>query len=233
MSPTALDLWEAGAGATPAGRALLLLEAAGHGGAATWSVGARDRALLTQCCPERLAALAQCPGCGELLDVDVDVDARAFPELAATPASVTVERDGHRVHARAPSAGDLAALPADGPVGRLAAGLLRACVRAAEHDGRPVAADALPDEVLRAVEEALAAAEPGGELSLGMTCAACGVAWDEVLDPVRFAWARVEDGARALAADVHALACAYGWGESEILALSPPRRRLYLSAVWQ
>jgi hypothetical protein len=37
--------------------------------------------------------------------------------------------------------------------------------------------------------------------------------------------------ARSLLAEVHSLARAYGWTESEILALSPQRRSTYLEMV--
>jgi hypothetical protein len=228
VSAAALDLWEAGAAASPAARALLLLRAAGHD-AAGWPVAARDRALLTAYCPAPLQAVVQCPGCTDLLDVDIDT--RALAASWHPSGSVTVQQGGHVVRARSPSAGELAALSTTTPPDTLVSTLLRGCVRSAELDGRPVDADTLPDEVLEAVDQALAATDVGGELSLRLACAACGTVWDEDLDPVRFAWARVEDNARAVATDVHTLASAYGWSESEILALSPVRRRLYLTAV--
>jgi hypothetical protein len=229
VSAGVLDLWEAGASASPAARALLLLRAAGHD-AAGWPVAARDRALLTAYCPAPLQAVVQCPSCAELLDVAIDT--QALPDPPQSPAWVTVQHGSHVVRARSPSAGDLAALPADAPPDGLVSRLIRSCVRSAEHDGGAVDAETLPDEVLEAVDDALAAASEDGELALRLACASCGTLWDEDLDPVRFAWAWVEERAQAVAADVHTLASAYGWSESEILELSPVRRRLYLSAVW-
>ena len=44
-------------------------------------------------------------------------------------------------------------------------------------------------------------------------------------------WAELEAVARRLAMEVHTLASAYGWSESEILSLSDARRRLYLEMV--
>ena len=52
-----------------------------------------------------------------------------------------------------------------------------------------------------------------------------------MLDPVAFLWAELDGWARRLAGEVHLLAAVYGWGEAEILAMSPPRRRLYLDGV--
>ena len=86
-------------------------------------------------------------------------------------------------------------------------------------------------EVCDAAEERLAAADPGAELELALACPSCDHRWTQDLDPVAFLWAEIDGWARRLAGEVHVLAAAYGWGEAEILALSPLRRRLYLEAV--
>jgi hypothetical protein len=50
-------------------------------------------------------------------------------------------------------------------------------------------------------------------------------------DIVTFLWREIENLAGHLLRDVHTLASAYGWRESDILALSAARRDFYLAAL--
>lgn len=229
-SATVLDLWEAGLTMTPASRAALLLQATGETELSSWPVGRRDQALLENYCSggRTLDAVAECPECGTALDVAFDPGALGG---AADADTVTIEINGYLVRARPPTTGDLQALPAGTHVETLRMTLLERCVLTATHQRAPVTARELPGDVVAAVETALDNADPAADIRMALTCADCGASWSESLDPVLFAWSAVEASARRLATDVHALAHTYGWSEHEILALSPFRRHLYLSAV--
>ncbi len=226
---TVLDLWEAGLPRTPAGRAVLLLEAAGQEDAAGWPVGRGHLALLATWgeTGRGLEALADCPGCGAVLDVAVDP--RALP--AGTGGPITVLDGDFTVTARPPTMRDLEALSPTDDVESLRRQVLARCVQTATAAASPLTADALPAHVVDRVEAALDEADPAADLHLALSCPECGTTWSESLDPMALAWSAVERTARALATDVHTLAHAYGWSEAEILALSPFRRNLYLSAV--
>jgi hypothetical protein len=77
----------------------------------------------------------------------------------------------------------------------------------------------------------MAEADPGAWIELALGCPGCGEEWSAPFDIVSFLWAEVEARARELLEEVHALASAYGWGEGEVLALSPERREAYLELV--
>jgi hypothetical protein len=226
-----LTLWERCLPQPPGARAVLLLaHVDADADPASLPVGRRDAALLalhTAAFGGRLAAVADCPDCGEWLDLQVDAAelARVSGTAADPPVELTVRHGGYTLRLRLPTAGDLAAGPADG------AALLARCVLAADRDGVAVDPLELPAEVRRAAGERLAIADPGADLELALACPSCGHRWGEALDPVAFVWAEVDAWARRLAGEVHLLAAAYGWGEAEILALTPWRRRLYLEAV--
>lgn len=245
-----LDAWEAGAGMTPAARALVLLrEVGGHPAPEATGVGRRDAALLdlhTSLFGNQLAATTDCPRCGEPLDVPVDAGvingsinssinraiADGVPGGSAREQvtdEIVIEVGDHVVHARLPTAGELAALPAGEPTDRLAARLLERCVTAASCAGVAVEPAQLPADLRAPVEDRLQ--EVGGEVELVLTCPSCGHRWTGILDPAAFLWVEIDVRARQLADDVHVLASAYGWSEAEILALSRRRRALYLEAV--
>ena len=87
------------------------------------------------------------------------------------------------------------------------------------------------DDLLEAVEESLASADPLAETRLALSCPSCQREWEDALDVGRFLWAEVESRARRVLWEVHTLASAYGWSESESLALSDARRAMYLEIV--
>ena len=229
-SATVLDLWEAGLSMTPASRAVLLLEATGETDLGTWPIGRRDEELLKRYCTGAWTreAVADCPECGTTLEV-------VFDPLELTrgrvEGPVRLEVGDYRVTARPPTVDDLAALTAGADLEASRRVLLARCVLEAERHGEDVEVGDLPDDVVMRIEDALDEADPAADIRFPLTCEHCGTAWSESLDPVVFAWSTIETAARHLATDVHTLAHAYGWGEHEILGLSPFRRHLYLSAV--
>ncbi len=111
--------------------------------------------------------------------------------------------------------------------------LLERCVVSAHREpgGPSLAAHQLPESMQAAVVEALEAADPMGDLEVAVTCPGCSHAWDAALDVPGFLWQEVDRWARRTLLEVHALASAYAWPETEILRLSPTRRRLYLELV--
>ena len=82
---------------------------------------------------------------------------------------------------------------------------------------------------LRAVEDALEAADPNADFALDLRCELCGHSGIAQLDIGELLWDEVDARARALLADVHVLAHAYGWTEREILSLGDERRAAYLA----
>ena len=68
-------------------------------------------------------------------------------------------------------------------------------------------------------------------MRFSLTCQGCGHEWAAVFDIVTFFWAELVAQAKRLLREVHQLARAYGWRESEILAMSSQRRHTYLELV--
>jgi hypothetical protein len=223
-----LELWERGAGLHPLDRGLAALRVAdplGGDSVADWPLGRRNQALLelhASWFGPRLQGWTACPQCGE--KVEFELDARQLAATAeAEPAhdAVIVAEYAFRL----PTSRDLALAAVASDVESAPVALLRRC---------RVSGPENPDwteELLEAVGESLASADPLAETRLALNCPACRREWDDALDIGRFVWAEVETRARRILWEVHALALAYGWSESETLAVGATRRAIYLEMV--
>jgi hypothetical protein len=160
-----------------------------------------------------------CPTCGTRLDLTLLSSELRQPATDELPA---VEVQGWRV--RAPCLRDLASVANEPDSGRAARRLLERC--ALQQDGDAIA---LPDAVLRDIEDALERLDPGADLELSLRCEACGREASAQLDAGILLWDEIDGRARALFAEVDVLARAYGWTEGEILALRVTRRAAYVA----
>jgi hypothetical protein len=136
------------------------------------------------------------------------------------------EIDVHGMLMRAPCLRDLAAVANEPDTDHATRQLLARCVLQGGAD-----AIALPDEMLREVEDALEALDPNADLALDVHCEACGHCGTAQLDAGELLWDEIDARARALLCEVHVLARAYGWTEGEILGLGATRRATYLAMV--
>lgn len=243
--PTArgmLDAWERGLAESPVRRGLALLSAACPetplDALARESVGRRDARLLALrewAFGPRLVSVADCPQCGERLETSFDVDEIRVQDPPAAEGPLAVSAAGYELTFRLPDSRDLAALTESSPPADLEGArrrLFERCLLGCRGpDGEEVAAGSLPAEALRAVTERMAGADPQAEVDLSLRCPACGHSWLAPFDIASFLWAEADAWARRLLVEIHALACAYGWREAEILALSPWRRRAYLELI--
>ncbi len=236
-APGLLTVWERGLEQGVIDRALTLLAAAcpefSPEALAGLSIGRRNAGLLQlrewAFGPE-LAGLVVCPHCGERLEMNLNAAAmRSATEPApAIPVSLAVH--GVELLFRPPNSDDLQAV-AGLERDEMRSQLFERCLLQARSGGETVSASQLPAEVVDATIEGMAQADPQADVQVDICCAACAHQWCEVFDIVSFLWTEVDAWARRVLSEVHTLALAYGWRESDILALSPARRQLYLEMV--
>lgn len=233
-----LDAWERGLGQPPYERALTLLSAAQApllvgGSLWDWSIGWRDAALLDlreQLFGLRLACITSCPVCSASLEMNfATADISSPPPPGDAVAFRFAAADGeYEVELRPLSTSDLHAV-ADAPSRER---LLRRCVTAVRHDGRTLGpAEGLPPGLAEEIARRAEAADPKASVELQLACPDCGHLWVAPFDIASFLWDEVGAWAERTLREIHLLASAYGWGEGEILALSPERRRRYLGLV--
>lgn len=233
-----LDVWEQGDSLDATRRALLLLTAASpdetYDTLAQLPIGTRNARLLAlraRLFGETLVAVTNCPQCRERLEIELRTSDLGGEGPAPT-APLDVQVDGYALRVRVPNSWDLMAVEGETVLSVAREKLLKRCLVEMHSAQEMTAQQALPAFVVDAVSERMAQADPQADLELAFTCPNCGHAWQMPLDPVAFLWTEMDAWAHRILREVHALASAYRWSEGEILALSPPRRQLYLEMIY-
>ena len=226
-----LDVWEAGRQQHELDRALTLLAAAHpelrRDELADLTIGERDMQLL------RLRMVmfggsacgnSECPHCGERIEFSLDIRTLADAGEFAEPAR-EIEVSGISMRFRLPTSRDLAeAVTAPDHFSGVRL-LIERCVI------EPRLPKEVSDEVVEALSDAMAKADPQAEIIISLGCPNCGKHWELIFDIAHFFWNEIAAQGQRLVYEIDALARAYGWTEREILSLPPQRRRTYLEML--
>ena len=239
-----LEVWDQGQSLSPCGRATLLLAVTcpeyPRQRVDSLTVGERD-ALLARIRASTfgrdLASVVTCPACRELIEVSVDVRSifpdrtQAAPIEGTSREPLVIAAGDFVVQAAIPAVRDVEAIVTTATPAEWLRRLLRRCILRAEHRGKPYEVDNLPEHVCALIDARMAEADPQGAVHLSLHCPGCNHRWPLLFDMLAYFWSEIQMGARRLLREIHLLASAYGWRESEILALSAARRRTYLEMV--
>ncbi|MCV2420219.1 hypothetical protein [Paucibacter sp. DJ2R-2] len=237
-----LDLLDSSRSLPPPLRACALLDGvwqAEPGWAASLPLGQRDRQLLElqqALFGPQLELLAECPRCGERLELALQVPDLMMPIQPQTSAEeLTLELDGRTLRCRLPDSRDLWAAAQLAEEGQARALLMSRCLQAVDSRAEARAGDdalvALSDSALQTLSAALSAADPQAHTELALQCPACQHDWSEGFDIASYLLGALASWSERCLDQVHLLARAYGWSEAQVLALSPSRRARYLERV--
>lgn len=248
QAPSASELlavWERGRAQPMTTQALMLLATASpdqpREDLERLSIGRRDAQLLTLrevLFGSRLSGLTACPQCGRQLELGFEATELRVDAGQTPPEMLVVSNGGYLVQFRLPNSQDLAAITERGNADCDARGLTRVllsrCLVQVRRNGKRQKLDAaheLPPAVLDAIAAEMEKADPQANIELALNCSDCGHRWLSAFDIVSFLWNEVDNWARRLLSDVCLLASAFGWRESDILAMSAQRRQLYLQMI--
>ena len=226
-----LDVSERASGVARPWRELIVLAAACGtpvADLATLPIGQRDRLLLelrARTFGDRLDCEASCPACGAHLELALSAAELCEPAAPAPATDFDVLVDGERITVRLPDSTDIAASAQEPD--RAGAMLFDRCIAREQPDG----AQPLGPWAREALAARLAALDPMADLQLDLRCPACDHTWQASFDPAGFLLREIEAYAAGLLDDVHLLGRAYGWRETDILAMSPMRRHQYRERV--
>lgn len=231
-----LETWEGALGLPPAQRALSLLASAApdltHEALAALPLGRRDARLLRlrECLfGGQLQLVVPCPHCAQLIESRLGAADLGFDGEQAFAETHGMQSQDYTLSFRPPASTDLIALAGEMDAERARERLLERCVlEARDPSGVAIPARALPQPVLAELAAHMESVDPGAVVELSFDCPACHHSWQEVFDIAGFLWREIHAWAQRTLRDVHALACAYGWREADVLALSPTRRQIYL-----
>jgi hypothetical protein len=166
---------------------------------------------------DRLECVLACPGpeCGEELELELGVDDLLVPVYPDETVRAEYEDGGLRF--RLPDGGDLEA-GAEAARDGLEAGVQvvrERCVLAGEAD--------------ESLDARLAALDPQAEIELALACPECGRTFTAAFDAGDFLAREVGRDRDALLREIHLLGLHYHWPESELMAMTPRRRKRYLN----
>jgi hypothetical protein len=176
---------------------------------------------------EAMPCVLRCPdpGCGERMDLDLRVSDLLISPTASGQEHHEVVLDGRKIRFRLPTGGDqeeaaeLAGIDPDAAADLL----LRRCVGEPPDDLPPFVAERLPG--------LMAELDPQAELTLDLTCPACGHGFSTIFDAGSHLFQELRNQELRLYREVHLLAFHYHWSEREILELPGRKRRLYLDLL--
>lgn len=240
-----LDIWEEGQAHQPIQRGMMLLTAAcpetAPGVLEKLPVGERDAKLMTLrewTFGPQLSSVITCPRCGERLELNFNIaDIRTAPPSSSGDREETDERDevlrlcidDYEVSFRLPTTLDLRASAESEDVAQSRRLLLQRCLVTIHCNGEEVSTDKLPAEVIEAVVNEMAQADPHGDVHLSLCCPGCRHEWLAAFDIASYFWTEIDAWAHRILHEVHTLASSYGWHEVDILSMSPWRRQYYLT----
>lgn len=234
--PALLALWERGRRQRPRPRALTLLgvrlpHIAGAA-LADLPIGRRNAELLAlyrECCGRDLGCCVQCPACAERFEFDFDTDGIAAM-AAPTDEPLRAQLGDWDLEYRLPSSRDLAYVQSARSVADGARILFERCLRSARRCGG-AAQEPIPEAIIDALGERIAASDPLAEVLLDLQCPDCGHPWQADVDIAEFLWRELAARAQRLLMEIHTLATQYGWTEQVILAMGAERRQSYMEMV--
>jgi hypothetical protein len=231
---TLLEVWEQGVLSSPVYRALLLLAATcseTQGQLATLSVGERNRRLLVlrqKLFGATAEAVVECPQCSERLEFTLSL-AELTGEASNDTERFSFDLESYSMKFRLPNSLDLLVLPRE--VAQARDFLLERCLVEIEHGDEKIIAKDLPENVIAALSEAMANADPHAVMELQLSCPACHHTWTTLFDIVSFLWRELDHWAKGMLLAVHRLASTYSWREEDILNMSMQRRQAYLEML--
>jgi hypothetical protein len=181
-----------------------------------------------------------CPKCGERMDFQLQIErllARADTSLPPHYFEEAVEAGGERlrVRFRVPCGADLddALRPPERKAAEAVQSVIARCIEWVRSEGTLTAIpmDQWPADLSARVSERMADLDPQAETALQLTCPACQHCFMTSFDIGDYFYRELRAREHRRYREVHQLALAYHWSETDILSMSPRKRQLYLDLL--
>lgn len=236
-----LTAWERGLSQSSASRRLLMLLATVYPELAEEQllkapIGQRDGLALQLrevLFGSQLISVAICPFCTEQLELTLNVSDIQVASNSFLQKPLQLQLEGFKLEFRLPDSQDLMHIETINSIEEAHNILMRRCLLSVSHNDQACDMSQLPETVLQKIEAAMSEADPQADVQLDLHCPACQRNWLATFDIASFLWSEINTWAQRLLNEVHLLAKAYCWRETDILAMSSMRRRMYLERLTQ
>ena len=199
------------------------------------TIGQRDAYLLQlreQLFGSSISGVSDCIGCGEALEIHLDLRAlKLQPVESTTPKVIDISKDEFEVSIRLPNCLDMLEISRCKDAEMAKIELLGRIMLSSTLHGAPASVSELPGDIVELIDSALNSADSQANIQLNLGCVACGKVNQVLFDIGSLLCKEIDAWAVRLLRDVHELALSYGWNEAEILNMKPWRRRCYLEMV--
>jgi len=187
---------------------------------------------------DRLDCLVNCShdGCEEKMGLELAVSSLLLSpyQKARETHETTISDNGKIYHVkfRLPTGRDQekAARVAQSDPQTATEQLLQSCVLHVSTDG-DLPIEGVPSSVKEQLPHIIAELDPQAEISINITCTACGNVFRTILDAGTYFFRELESHLRQLYNEVHLLAYHYHWSETEIMSMSTVRRHRYCNLL--
>jgi hypothetical protein len=237
-----LDIWEGGqAKRYPVDRAIGMLSAA-HPEMecevlAELDIARRDALILDlreEIFGDTMQGFYECPECSmglEILLNTAEIRALRGPEPEAD-GLFELSEGGIKIRFRLPNSTDLSSAIRHNLADDRAL-IVKRCIKEVKDGRKRLSVESLTSELLAVIADRMAECAPLADIVMELHCPACGHRFEAPFDLSSFFWTELSSRAKRFMHEVHTLARAYGWRESDILGMSAARRLFYLEMADQ
>lgn len=189
-----------------------------------------------------MACTLPCPSCSKVMDFQLQSHRLILhvpePQQEYFEESFLLDATRLQVRFRLPRGSDIetALHQCSRTTEDAAIALLRRCIDWVRQDGAQNGEENIsmahcPAQLSARISERMAELDPQAETMLQMECPSCGHGFKAPFDAADYLVRELAARERQLFCDVHTLALAYHWSESEILNMTPRKRKLYLELL--
>jgi len=175
--------------------------------------------------------LTYCPNCNTKLESVFSFKDIAFPEEKNQKEFFEFSSANYKIRYRLPNSYDLASASKCKDIVSARNEILNRCILELFEDEKAIPISVLPEEIISQLSCEMSDKNPYAEIRLNLVCQDCNHTWTSILDIASFILSEINFYAQNILRDVHALASAYHWSESDIFKMSPDRRNWYINLI--
>lgn len=177
-----------------------------------------------------LICFTVCPYCDSKLEFSISPEEILSPSKAEDTPFVFII-DDYIIRYRLPNSVNLAIASRCKDFYSAKDEILNQCLIELTKDDQKISPSELPEEIKLKLSCDMSIKEPATESVIDLVCKDCNYSWTQIMDIASFLITEINFYAKNILRDVHQLASAYGWSESEIIGMSPQKRNWYLNAI--